>query len=258
VKNSCFIAPIHEPKFDYALELIKSYNTHFDDDHFFFVFSSIDEESKFRNITGNLRYRSIIYDGVINSGIITLKKYHGLNHVFSTTDFKNVAVIDVDCQFIRNVDYDAMFQQHNDSTVLYGNKAVFVQQIIDSPNKFFSKDDVDVIRSVTNNLYFWFNDIPIYQKESFVEFMDYINYSDTYESIKWEDFDYIIYGYYLLLKGYAKLIKIDFTTGLSVIEEQDKIPSDKFVKIFNSYDPMWIKNPINNMKNVFIILHVDR
>ena len=96
--------------------------------------------------------------------------------------------------------------------------------------------------------------MPIYQKDRFLEFKEYINDS----KIEWEDFDYIIYGYYLLLKGYAKLSIINFTSGLSFIEEQDKLDSNTFSHIFNSYNPMWIKNPIDNMKNVFLILHVDR
>ena len=114
------------------------------------------------------------------------------------------------------------------------------------------------IESETKNCYFWFNEIPIYEKNKFLEFIKYINYTENHKKISWENFDFLIYGYFLILMDYAKISILDINSSLSFLESQKEIDTNKFEEIFNSYNPMWIMKSINNMKNCFMEFHKDR
>ena len=55
MRNACFIVPIHFPKFNYGLELIRSYNKYFNDDHLYFVFSSQEDAEHFANLDKDIK-----------------------------------------------------------------------------------------------------------------------------------------------------------------------------------------------------------
>ena len=204
MKKSCFLAPVHEAKFNYAIELIKSYNNYFDDSDIYLVFSSKEEEDKFKELSQNLKYNSIIYEDEYVEGIITSKKYYGLNYLFSNTHFENVAVIDVDTLFTDFKDYDQMFTDYNNDIVIYANRTKYGDGIVQSCYKFFNEEDKQKIKETTKDNYFWFNEVPIYHKEKFLEFVNYIDYQNRYKELTWQNFDFVIYGYFLVLKSYAK------------------------------------------------------
>jgi hypothetical protein len=83
MKSSCFLVPLHEPKFESAFELVKSYNNFFDDDHIYLIFSSEEDEIKFKKQYQVLKYRSLVCLEPKTSGIVTVKKYDGLKKIFS-------------------------------------------------------------------------------------------------------------------------------------------------------------------------------
>jgi hypothetical protein len=265
MNKSCFLAPIHSAKFNYALNLIRSYNEFFDDDHFYLVFASEDAEKEFKNLDNSLKFRSIIYehrDASPDEGIISLKKFYGLKKVFDTTDFNNVAVIDVDTLFIKYKNYDELFERYNSDITLYSNKTNAVTKIIvELYNRLFNETDREKIKGIlSGNKYFWWNEIPIYDRKKYLEFYDYLDIGNKFPNkLTIHDFDYIIYVYFLFVKDYAILEVLDIhETTLSFLEEQDSLDKDLFSKLFNSYNPMWIKRPINDMKNVFMLMHKDK
>ena len=259
MKKSCFVSPIHKAKFEDGVNLIRSYNEHFKDDDIFLVFSSQQESEEFKNSFGELKYQTIIsqnYDS--RKGVVTLKKIYGLKHIFENTNFVNVGVVDADSEFFCHKDYDFLFEEYVKNTTLYSNGANGVQTVISSPKKFFNVEENKKIDELINNEYFWFNEIPIYNKDRFIEFLKHINYEKREREVEWHDFDFIIYGYFLLIKNYAKCKSLNIKTSTSFLEEQHRIDKNEFSKIFNTYNPMWIKNPIDDMKNVFMKLHIDR
>jgi len=266
MNKSCFLAPVHHEYFNYALNLIKSYNEFFDDDHIYLVFASLDAEKQFTELDSSLRFRSIIYehkDVSVNEGIITLKKYYGLKKIFKTTDFDNVAVIDVDSIFINYKNYDELFTQYNNNIIVYSNVTTnAIRHISTCYNRFFNEPDIQKIKNVlgSEDQYFWFNEIPIYDRKKYLEFYEYLNIESKFtDKITLYDFDYIIYMYFLFVKDYAKKESLNIPEkNLSFLEEQDNLDKDLFSKIFNSYNPMWIKRPIHDMKNVFMLMHINR
>lgn len=292
MNKSCFVAPIHSAKFNHGLCFIQSYNNYYEDDHIFLVFSSHEEKDQFSELANGLRYRSIVCDSTKNnpqpfspldSGIITEKKYYGLNHVFSTTDFENVGVVDVDCDFFKTVDYDDLFTKYNQRKTLWGSLfhydpddeiiEKFSLKVFDdyekhlfktisvSPEKFFSDDDKEKLIELTRDfrIYFWFNDIPVYNKNYFLDFMQYINYENRSHELTWYDFDFVLYGYYLLLKcGFTYNIIV--RNNVAMLECQHIIHPDDFSEVFNICKPMWIKKDIQPeyMEQTFMHVHLDR
>jgi len=267
MKTSCFLAPIHPAKYNHGQNFVKSYNKHFDDGHLYLVFSNKEDELSFKALDESMIFRSIIYDGpVYTNQIVTQKKWYGLNYIFHNTDFDKVAVVDVDCLIIDNKDYDTLFDNYIKKQAIFatqddkfssGCANGSAEWYMDNLRNCFSSIDDEKLKDMTGGTNFWFNELPIYYKSHFLEFLEYIQYTIT--DNRFNHFDYISYAYYLLLKEYCKLIKLPWTShSESFIECQSKIDADMFSSIFHSYNPMWIRHPIENMKNVFLVLHVDR
>jgi hypothetical protein len=271
MKTSCFLAPIHEPKFESGFKLIKSYNKFFDDDHIYLIFSSESEQKKFKSKYKNIKYRSFICLEPLTSGIVTIKKYDGLKKIFSNNEFENVGVIDVDAVFVRNVNYDELFREFINNKLIYSNLVNQKNFNNYNPLRFFNESDLQKVKEMLSvglmesyNVYFWFNDIPIYNKKFFEEMLSYINYEKIKNKINHMDFDYILYVFFLLSKNYVKIKFLSYENDLiscereGFIEEQEKINSIKFSNVYNSYNPMWIKKEIPNIKNTFMKVHTDR
>jgi len=264
---ACFLVPIHPPKFEYGLAFVQSYNQYYKDSNIFLVFSSEDDAEEFQKLAQGLRYRSIVHYKVKTSCPVTEKKYYGLQFIFNFTEFENVGVVDIDSVFTRTVDYPRLFEEYNQRGVFWGNNYDWAPTpIIASPLKFFPQEDQKKLTEILQDcrVYFWFNDLPVYNKKYFLDFIKYIDYNRRYKELVWFDFDYNIYAYYLLVKGLftVKPFMIDPVTPLNNIflEDQYIIPKDVFSRLFAEAQPMWIKQDIEPeyMTNTFMNIHLDR
>lgn len=266
--KSCIVAPIHEPKFaQYGIPFITSYNKHFDDDNIFLIFSNEKEKTIFENMTEGLKYQSIVCTEPLNySKPITQKKVFGTRWIFKNTNFEYVGIIDADCEFIANKDYDTLFQQHFAKNRLIAshvnNKGMVDKVGRYTAEKFFNSNDVHKLKTLTEDfkVFFWFNEIPVYEKNSFLEFLKYIDYDNIIPKLEYVTFDFVMYVFYLMVMDKIRLeiIDVPIQDKGSFLEAQDYFKPELFAKIFHTYNPMWIKNPIPDMKNVFIKMHTDR
>jgi hypothetical protein len=137
--------------------------------------------------------------------------------------------------------------------------------MIISPLKFFNeKDQITLYLKVHHfKTYFWFNDLPVFNKNYFLNFLNYIDYENTAKDLCMCDFDFILYAYYLLIKDIYKLeiIEVDNTKiPEPLIEFQRLLPADVFKQAFLKYSPMWIMDEIEPeyMNKCFMRVHVDR
>jgi hypothetical protein len=271
MKSSCFLVPLHEPKFESAFELVKSYNNFFDDDHIYLIFSSEEYEIKFKKQYQVLKYRSLVCLEPKTSGIVTVKKYDGLKKIFSNDEFDYVGVIDADTLFIRNKDYDDLFHKQYNEKLIYSNLVSLKNFNNYNPLRFFNENELIGVKEQLSvglhqsyNVYFWFNDIPIYNRKMFLEMLDYISYEKIKNQINYMDFDYVLYCFYLLSKKYfnIKLLKyrgdVVYCQREGFLEEQNQMDKLIFGEVYQSYNPMWIKKEIPNMKNTFMKVHTDR
>jgi hypothetical protein len=269
MNKSCIIAPIHAPHFmPYGIDFISSYNRHFDGQDIFLIFSSKEESNQFKLISKNLKYNSIICDEPISQSPITQKKIFGLKYIFNNTDFDKVGAVDTDSIFIKSLDYDSSFEKYIKNKKIYATHSIgYGNPHIEHPVKFFNQEDAVKIRELTHDFkaFFWFNEIPIYYKQYFLDFINYIDYEKIKNKLEFKDFDFIIYIYYLLIKN---LIDLDFlkinneiiNLPYGFLEHQNILNPSDFKDIIKDINPMWIKTEINPdyMDNVFMKFHCDR
>lgn len=272
--NTCFLAPIHRKGFGFGVDYVQSYNRHYDDDHLFLIFSTKEELDDFNALVGKgARYRPILCtEPLTYSKPISQKKLFGVRHVLQTTNFERVAVTDVDCLFVKQVDYDDLIRQRMDRKKLYvsrsHNTGIVEKVGRAAANKFFMPGDVKRLEKLTNGFadYFWFNDIPVYERKHFDSFASYINYPTTIPKLEYTTFDFILYAYYLLLQSHTTLehITIDgkyppIQDKGSFIEAQRSFDPAFFRQAIETYRPMWLVDPIKSAnEDVMIKLHVDR
>ena len=297
MNKACFLAPIHPPKFNYGLELVKSYNTYYDDDHIYLIFSSQEDSNLFQQLANGLNYCSIITPWIYSAlppsdekfnnlkllfentsfrfekshslfsgSYTTEKKFHGLKWLFENTEFENVGVIDVDSIFTKTVDYEQLFKLWYERGVIYSSKFDYAPfPIIMSPLRFFNDTERLKIQELTQNfsVYFWFYDIPVFNKTHFTNFMDYIKFPEISKDLVWLDFDFIFYAYYLIIKDIVKLDILKLNENYfnyNFIEGQLSIPEEEFKQVFKTYYPMWIIKDLEPelMNQTFMNVHVDR
>jgi hypothetical protein len=282
MNNSCIIAPIHKPHFQTCgIEFVRSYNQYFDDEDIFLIFSSKAESDEFKSISaGSLKYGSIICDeqilprrdrppGQQNAAHpVTIKKIFGLKYIFNNTRFDKVGVIDVDTAFLRHIDYDKCFHEYVENKKIYATyctQTPDVTQIIKAPLKFFNQKDKNKLRKLTHEFkaYFWFNDIPVYNKEYFLNFLK-SNYEKNKSEMEYLDFDFVMYAYYLLVNNLAELefLKINgnhIDLPYGFLETQHLVDSDEFKNIVKYYKPMWLTTDIDPQctERVFSRLHIN-
>jgi hypothetical protein len=265
MKNACFLAPIHPPKFNFGLDLIKTYNQYYNDDHFFLIFSSQSDLEQFAELAVGLRYQSIISPPLVGQSPTTEKKFNGIKWIYENTNFEYVAAVDVDTLFIKNVDYSQLFENYYKKATIWGNLYEFAPwPIITNPLKFFHEFWHERLYNATHGyrVYFWFNDIPVYKKLPFLAFLDFIKYNTRANELVWFDFDYILYGYFLIASGQFKLevMTLDNQPVPNIfIEGQRGLPPDIFNRMFSICKPMWILDPIDErlMDQTFMLVHVD-
>ena len=270
MNNSCFVMITHEPKFNYSIPALKSYNKFFNDDHIYIVFSSEYERDLFTSLAEGIPFRSLIYDQNKEgtSHIIMGKTIFGLREVFNSTEFNKIALIDSEVLFYRHVDYDKLFSEHLDSKTIYANRILpeipKMYCLVES-YKFFNNEDTNKIKNILlqDNLFFFFNNIPVYYKSYFLDFLNYINYTESKTKFNFHTFVYMIYVYYLIVKDLINIEIINYRGepyyhDMGVLEWQARYDVDKFNEIFNSYNPMWSELPVKNPKNAFMFLGLDR
>ena len=275
MNKSAIVAPIHQPHFERGRVFVKSYNKHFNDNDLYLVFSNSDEAKAFTSSNLDLQFNAIVCDEVLYCPKpITQKKIYGVKYIYNTReDIDYVAVIDVDTLFTKSFDYDTQFKAIVDNKTLYAseinNEGIRTKVSVEPAKKFFNSIDFEQLKQITRdfNLYWWFNDIPVYSREHFFDFLNYINYKEVLPKILYSDFDFILYSYYLLVNDIyrLKVLKVDGQEAPvqnkgSWLEGQDMFEAETFDALFKKYSPMWIKYPIaeESMKNVFIKLHTDR
>ena len=282
MNNSCIVAPIHVGRhLDRGLAFVRSYNEHFDDDHLFIVFSNEEEKNAFEEKASDLIYRPVVCTEKLieQRKPITQKKIFGARWVFDNTDFDYLAMIDVDSVFTDYKNYDELFKNVVSKNTFRVSKVMNhgVNELVGkaTASRFFNDLDYQKISFATDNFtyYTWFNEIPIYDRARFYNFLSYINYNNIVDKLEYTNFDYIMFFYYLIVKDDCKIekISVDGTEAPTIksgsFAEAPQDFSESFYKnALKKYKPMWVRKlpsdwePLqeDEMKNIFILLHTDR
>ncbi len=266
MKTSCFVVPVHPPKFAFLTKFLKTYNEHFNDD-VIVVFSSKEDVITFKKANSELVFESCVYDKVV-SNVITEKKFHGLKYAFSK-GYDFVACVDVECEFLKSVNLTSSFERWFSRKKFYASLSdeKEVAKIMQIPTKFFAEHS-EKLRQLTFDYkaYFWFNDVPVYERDTFSRCLSTIEYDklSTKQKLQKYDWDYLLYAYFLLLNAdfSLDLIQINNNTvkaPYGFLENQGFESSDVFAKALTLIRPMWVKDYDPSFPDeIFMRFHLDR
>jgi hypothetical protein len=273
MKLSCFIVPIHPPHFAFACNLLASRDRFLPDLDIFFVFSSLEHAREFRRIKCSL-FRQIVCNEELfifcqkqskYKGIIVLKKFFGLDHVFRFFHYRYAGVIDAECEFTKAVDVDKLFQEFCGRKTFYSSMTSHKQTrtVNKQCGKFFPREVYCKLKKVSGNFtqHFWFNQIPIYEREPYLDFRKKFIVKPpltTGPAIC----EYTLYGYFLLVYYDWSLDSVDrlvSTTKLPLLGSLSESAQGQKValnvaKILHSF---WSKERIVD-ESVFMVYHLDR
>jgi hypothetical protein len=272
MKKSAFLIPCHPPKFHFLGPLLRSYREFFADDDVFVVFTSEAERALFSDQFPDLAPRYFIHGVGCSSGnVITTKKFKGLNDAF-TLGYDYLGVIDAECLFLKHLDYDAYFREWFAARCFYGSEQTpsrpdFKRRLMEGPKRFFNDEQRARIDAVNpnNRLYCWFNNVPIYERETFKPLFARF----TYDELIFEDFDYTIYMYHLIAEhGFRmKAIEVDgrpIQTEFGFLEDQQRLHAmnllsiEQYATVMRWMRPLWALLPHHLFNpEVMLRFHLD-
>ena len=184
-----------------------------------------------------------------------------------------VGVIDAECLFLKHLDYDRYFREWFPGRCFFGTEQTstyheFKQKIREGPKRFFNDTQRSRINEVNpnNRLYCWFNNVPIYERQSFESLYERF----TYDELIFEDFDYTIYMYHLIAEhGFTmQMIKVDgrsIQTEFGFLEDQPRlhrmhlISIEQYATVMRAIRPLWVVLPHRDFNpEVMLRFHLDR
>lgn len=242
------IIPIHRPDYSYLPNINEiCLNTSID----LFVITSEDPadiKSQYPKIRF-LSYSNITHNqNIVRTNIITQKKIRGVNFLFNNYNYDFIACIDcetiLETNFNGQVLYDVSKEIYKNKNFYGGNTEIQIFldinnaciKLIDSDNDYLKKKC---------DVYFWFSEIPIYEKTFFKQF--YSHYLKIESKLEHEHFDFLLYSYWLV--AYKNFQIINWNTDLnnkklSLKYSGEMIRSNKFVKYLerNNIYLHWVSN----------------
>jgi hypothetical protein len=268
ITDIAFVIPIHPPKYIYIYTLI---NKLIKEDIYidiYLVFSNTDDYNAF-NMKSNIN--PIIITGIINNkSIITFKKFYGLNQLILSKYHYLICCdseIDIITEHFTNIN---MLKKINDifsNRIIYAGDitGIWANKILEASARLF-ENEINRLKSITNdfNLYFWWSDLPVYRVSDLDVFFNTININML---ISDQQFDYIIYQYFLILTDDFKIIN---TSPITNIKWSLESLNTNNVNILNSlydlkYGFSWLTFYQYNLnkeyflnKKSFILYHLDR
>ncbi len=257
----CFVCPTYPPRYEYAKQLLKSFkDNHLDEQaDLYFIFSNEDDSLAF----GDYPFKIILPNNTFASsrdalrkGIVTTKIFYGISTVYK--EYEYAIRIDDDSLFIKNVNLKYLCDRFYSEKVLLGNKTSgtdLVKNIIHLSQLLLTKSEN---LSVASDLYFWFTQPCIFKSDLLDTFFEIINLKDNLFKFRWEQFDFVIFGYYLILYHGFLIVDACCPSVFSFTESKnitrDMLPQIK-EKVYQCRKEIL---PQLDNSNLFMLIHVDR
>ena len=279
-KNCCFLIPVHPKHYHYVYDIMnKSYDVPFvcyilftnrgEYELFGLKYVFGEEEGKFRALflEDLCALRDMWGEFDRARSWINVKKLLGVRHLYRTTEFASILVVDAEVTFIpqkEGVSHEALVKMSCDRACIIGTEhngdAPIIQKINHNAMSVLPRDWYDRMCELTNSRRFlaWFTNIPIYERKYLGEFFEAVG-EDFVRKLTYHSFDHVVYYLFLAYKGYVTLDRVD--VGLECYPH-----IDKFVQISGKYPILWVTNRIyiNDPEyfmrhpHTFIVFHLDR
>jgi hypothetical protein len=280
----CLVVPTHSPRLPFFYELIESYLAHriFEHADLMVVLSNTEEEIIFKRNLGQVFEAcpqlsieilpASIFEEAKGKTVpwAVIKKFIGIQRAFAKNEnYDYVLSFDDECEFFCTPDLYAEVDRYWHNAKFYSTKSnnECIAGIIQANKNMVYAEDKNLLPA--DNDYFWFNDIPVYERSTYHEFLLYFDLERNYTNLSMQVFEHLLYAYFLIIHGHFKLI--DFT-------ETDQVPEDltagsfleelaivdrNYIKLLEKIDPMWLPFQCADLKNwlaprAFMTFHKDR
>jgi hypothetical protein len=236
-----FILPLAPKHFSFAAENWLPFflsEQSLENVHLLIVFSTHDESTQFRksyNLDVNLNPPGKIFYAVYadtfpfdthpTGSVVTLKKWFGIKHARLATSYEFYIPMDTEAIFLKPIDmYFLKTLRARNSFIGDVQPHGLAVRIVDSIKNWLLQRDpnVSLLEAFERPFFFWYSDVPFYREQDLDGFFNFIRYEETSEfaaSIKWEYFDHLVYGFYLMhAKGFRPIYTSDigFNIGWSL------------------------------------------
>lgn len=255
MKKIAFLVPVYPPHFKYAKDLINSWKlNHFNEQSdLWFIFTNEDEKKDFPEWKHSLilpqELRCFKHNGIIN-----IKKFWGLSQL-KDKSYDYIIVVDAETLFVKEVDLAYLCNKYYKNKVLLGNQtSKDVSAIKRACKKFFKKQNIK-----NDDLYLWGNQPCIYCVKYLDDFFNKTKLLPKLSKLRWTDFDYYIYMYYLIIYKNFIIKDIGVMTEYTVAESSIELSHIK--RDFSSLNLMMCaKDAFQYFDNpdLFLFIHLDR
>jgi hypothetical protein len=209
---ACTIIPTHPPHFNYTLNALESYNKTVNG-NLYLVFSNNSDYELFNSKT-NEKFNHLILESPFTTykNIINAKKLYAVQQLASK--YKYIGVLDAEVEFVKKYDefieYNNIFESKEFKSNLSHRGNEILSVVLNSMD--LGEDGNSIILKETNDLkqYWWFNEIFVYESETFCEFFNWMQTHKNFITMMEERhcFDYFIYSIWLIVFKQFKLKKM--------------------------------------------------
>ncbi|MFM1840059.1 MAG: hypothetical protein RIR47_108 [Bacteroidota bacterium] len=207
---SCTAIPIYPPDYDYAIQALITHNKNINT-KLYFIFTNLYEYNLFYNKIVNLNLNHLKWDKIIlgfqpknNENIITIKKFYAVNQLLK--EYQYVGVFDCETLFVKPMDTDIVYASIDQTRYFKSNYRFRKEHLIELSQLVGYNNDSLLINETENfSLYWWFNEICVYEKNKFNEFFEWLLKHENYNQIitNFISFDFLLYSIWLICnKGY--------------------------------------------------------
>jgi hypothetical protein len=262
--SSCFVIPIHTPDYKYLRKISDLCKRTSSD--IFIVLTSCDNKIEKKYPLLKYIYFDRIFSGEVTNWP-TQKKFYALNYLFVNFNYNYVIACDSEIK-LDNLFNQIMLTGICDKIIsnkkFYGGgicDSVF-QEINISSMKFVGMDD-----SLINKycgIYFWFSQLPVYEKNTFLDFFHDQNLINR--SYSFNHFDYLLYAYWLVFKRGFEVVDWNLLENNQKIKlncSGELIGNNEFLALLEKHNIYlyWLScNYGSNLKSKYSIIryHIDR
>lgn len=250
----------HKPKFTYARTFLERFHQHVKKPHPLYIVFSNEEEADEFNRSVQLEYiRLIVPANFMNyGGIVNIKKFFGLNEIINEYDY--VGVYDCDSEIVKSVDFDLVYPTIFNTKVLKANVSERGSNLVKEVAEKLGMFNEIIQTTVNKQMYWWFNEIPVYEKHSFKRFYEWFCKLENVDAIMQDYwcFDYIMYGIWLLTHEGFTIQEFNVSCYWGAVECIGMTQGEKngTANLFDSY---WIANLHNHQSydKIKIVFHSD-
>ena len=222
------VCPVHPPKFPYLANCIKNFYSHglnLSAD-FWIIFSNERDAVEF-TLQSSFFEKFLIMPNDIDTSTnaaANRKKLYAINEL-SKMGYDYIIMIDADFVFVRTIDLNFVCERFWNEKIIVSCYCDRYPRIVSQSFSHFknhpraSKMDL--------RLYSWLNQPCIYKCDTVGKFFEALGGNDNFNKFLFEDFDYLLYTYYLILyENFREYIMPNWHPALEPFGETKVLPEN--------------------------------